>query len=156
MLLKWMVSFVLSILHNGDESVFPDDEFHFADSRLNGPVLDSQGLRIEMECSAFQACHPCNGCLPRSVMPPNALATKHRCGRPPEEFPDLTWIDGFEIILPNSCPTRTSASWFRGRVGPGRHSGRSAMYSFRKSTSERLSRYNQRAPKRWYRAVSAL
>jgi len=55
----------LSTLRNGDESLFPDDEFQFADPRLNGLVLDPRGLQIRPEHTTLQICHPCNGYLPR-------------------------------------------------------------------------------------------
>ena len=53
----------LSILRN-DRSLFSDDDFLFADSHLNGLVLDPDGLRTSVEHATFQVCHPCNGYLP--------------------------------------------------------------------------------------------
>ena len=83
----------LSILRNEDESLFPDDEFLFTDPRLNGLVLDPDGLHVNEERTTLRVCHPCNGYLPRSLMPRYALANKLYRGRLPEEFRDLTWIE---------------------------------------------------------------
>ena len=83
----------LSILRNDDESLFPDEEFQFTDPRLNGLVLDPNGLQIGLEHTKLQVCHPCNGYLPRSVMPRYALANKLYRGRLPKDFQDLTWIE---------------------------------------------------------------
>jgi len=83
----------LSILHDHCESPFSDDEFKFADPRLNGLVLDADGLQICEKYTILRVCHPCNGYLPRSLMPRYALANKLYRGRLPEEFRNLTWIE---------------------------------------------------------------
>jgi hypothetical protein len=83
----------LSTLRNEDESLFPDDTFKFTDPRLNGLILDPDGLQVDEERTTLHVCHPCNGYLPRSLMPRYALANKLYRGRLPEEFRDLTWIE---------------------------------------------------------------
>ena len=83
----------LSILHSDCETLFPDDEFKFVDPRLNGLMLDPDGLQICEKYTILRVCHPCNGYLPRSLMPRYALANKLYRGRLPDEFRDLTWIE---------------------------------------------------------------
>ena len=83
----------LSILRKEDESLFSNDKFQFADTRLDGLMLDPDGLHVNEECTMLRMCHPCYTYLPRSLMPQFALANKlyRRCL--PEEFQDLTWIE---------------------------------------------------------------
>ena len=57
----------LTILWN-DWSLFSDDDFLFADLRLNRLVLNPDGLRTSVEYTTFQVCHPCNGHLPHALM----------------------------------------------------------------------------------------
>jgi len=93
----------LSILPNGNGSPFSDDEFQFTDPGLNGLVLDPHRLRMEMEGTTLQVCHPCNMYLPRSVIPQYALANKLYRGRLPEEFQDLTSIEVCDILQHSGC-----------------------------------------------------
>jgi len=83
----------LTILRNEDEALFPDDEFLFADPRLNGLVLDPDGLQVNAEQTTLYVCHPCNRYLPWFLMPCYALANRLYRGHFPEEFQDLTWIE---------------------------------------------------------------
>jgi len=83
----------LSILHSDCETLFPDDEFKLVDPRLNGLMLDPDGLQICEKYTILRVCHLCNGYLPRSLMPRYALANKLYRGRLPKEFRDLTWIE---------------------------------------------------------------
>ena len=82
-----------SILRNNCGSCFTDGEFRFTDPRLNGLVLDPDGVHIDELQTRLCVCHPCKGYLPRSLMPCFALANKLYCGHLPEEFQDLTWIE---------------------------------------------------------------
>ena len=83
----------LSILHSDNESLHPDDEPQFVDPRLNGLLLDPDGLQVNEEHTTLHVCSPCNGYLPRSLMPRYALANKLYRGCLPKEFQDLTWIE---------------------------------------------------------------
>jgi len=83
----------LSILRNDNESLCADDEPQFVDPRLNGLLLDPDGLQVNEEHTMLHVCSPCNGYLPRSLMPRHALANKLYRGRLPKEFQDLTWIE---------------------------------------------------------------
>jgi hypothetical protein len=83
----------LEILRNDSSSSFPDDEFQFADERLNGLILGNNGTRITELRTILQVCGRCNGYLPRSLMPRFALAIKLYCDRLPERFQYLTWIE---------------------------------------------------------------
>jgi len=83
----------LSILRNSYGSPFSDDEFQFMDTHLNGLMLDLEGLQSCEECATLLVCHPCNGYLPRSLMPRYALANKLYHGCLPEEFRNLMWIE---------------------------------------------------------------
>ena len=83
----------LSILQNDDEPWVSDNEFQFTDSRLDGLVLDPDGLQVSEKGTTLLVCHPCHAYLPRSLMPCFALANKLYRGRLPEEFKDLTWIE---------------------------------------------------------------
>ena len=82
-----------SILRNEDVSLFPDDDFHFADARFNGLVLDPDGLQVSAGLTTLHVCLPCHGYLPRSLMPRFALANRLYRGRLPQEFRDLSWIE---------------------------------------------------------------
>ena len=67
----------LEILRDDPKSQFPADEFRFADQRLNGLVLDSDGIQVAQSQTTLRVCHPCHGYIPRSLMPRFALA-KHQ------------------------------------------------------------------------------
>ena len=82
-----------SILRNEDMSPFSDDDFRFTDSRLNGLMLDPSGLQSDNGHTTLHICYPCNGYLPRSLMPRFALANQLYRGHLPKEFRDLTWIE---------------------------------------------------------------
>ena len=70
-------------------------EFRFADSRLDGLMLDSNGIEYNSASgdTKLRICHPCYAYLPRSSMPRFALANNLYRGHLPEEFCDLTWIE---------------------------------------------------------------
>ena len=84
-----------SILSVEDNPPFTEDEFRFTDSRLNGLMLDANGIQIDAPSgnTKLRVCQPCYTYLPRSSMPRFALANKLYRGRLPEEFCDLTWIE---------------------------------------------------------------
>jgi hypothetical protein len=85
----------LSILSVEDNPPFLEDEFQFTDSRLNGLMLDSNGIQTDATSgeTRLYVCHACHTHLPRSSMPRFALANKLYRGCLPEEFRDLTWIE---------------------------------------------------------------
>lgn len=80
-----------SILQVEDGSSF-SDEFQFANSGLNGLILDPYGLRINEDHTVLCISHQCNAYLPRSLMPCYALANKLYRVQLPNEFRDLPWI----------------------------------------------------------------
>ncbi|KAF9779881.1 hypothetical protein BJ322DRAFT_1012857, partial [Thelephora terrestris] len=84
-----------SILSAEDNAPFTEDEFLFADSRLNGLLLDSNGIQTNTASGDTKlcVCDPCHTYLLRATMPRFALANKLYRGRLPEEFCDLTWIE---------------------------------------------------------------
>jgi hypothetical protein len=84
-----------SVVSVEDNPPFSSDDFRFTDPRLNGLMLDSNGIRTDESSGDTQlcVCHPCYTYLPRSSMPRFALANKLHRGRLPEEFQDLTWIE---------------------------------------------------------------
>ena len=71
------------------------NEFQFADLRLSGLMLDSNGIQTNTVSGDTKLCicHPCYAYLPRSSMPRFALANNLYRGILPEEFLDLTWIE---------------------------------------------------------------
>ena len=83
---------VLSIENNPP---FLKDEFRFTDLRLDGLMLDSNGIQTDIASGDTKlcVCHPCYAYLPQSSMPRFALANKLYRGRLPEMFHDLTWIE---------------------------------------------------------------
>ena len=85
----------LSILSVEDNPFFSKDEFQFMDSRLNGLMLDPNGIEANTAAGGtkLHVCHPCHTYLPRSSMPRFALANELYRGRLPEAFCDLTWIE---------------------------------------------------------------
>jgi len=59
------------------EPPFSEDEFWFADSRLNGLMLDSNVIQTEMATGARKfVCHACHTHLPQFSIPRFALANK--------------------------------------------------------------------------------
>ena len=84
----------LSILNVEENPLFSEDEFRFIDSRLNGLMLDPNGVETDATGDTeLRVCHPCHSYLPRSMMPRFALANKLYHGYLPEEFRNLTWIE---------------------------------------------------------------
>ena len=65
-----------------------DNEFWFTDSRLNGMMLDSNGIRTDAGSGDMElhVCHPGYTYLPRSSMPRFTLVNKLYRGHLPEEF----------------------------------------------------------------------
>jgi hypothetical protein len=84
-----------SVVSVEDNLPFSSDDFRFTDPRLNGLMLDSNGIQTDESSGDTQlcVCHPCYTYLPRSSMPRFALANKLHRGGLPEEFQDLTWVE---------------------------------------------------------------
>ena len=82
----------LSTLHDDNESLCADDEPQFVDPRLNGLLLDPDGLQVNEEHTTFRDCSQCNGYLPRSLRPRHALANKLYRGHLSKKFQDLTRV----------------------------------------------------------------
>ena len=66
----------------------------FADSHLNGLVLDPDGLRTNVEHATFQVCHPRNGYLPRPLMNDASLRScKQTLSRTPAQRVSRPYMD---------------------------------------------------------------
>jgi hypothetical protein len=79
----------LEVLRCHDIRLQTNFEF-ISDPDLNGLMLDDQGINCN---GSVEVCGDCLSTLQKSDIPKFALKNELYCGRVPDEFSDLTWIE---------------------------------------------------------------